>query len=149
MPQDLGYKSLKLKTDNIRARTRDVLTAVVWRDKRDVHILTNVHNLPVEGIFCNEHGNSIKPYIVEHYNWHMARGLCGHRGQNGKQLFNHLTHMEVYHGTIFPPPGSHGSEHLHSFSSISDETVSHRDFLKCLVRNLVAHIGNEHIHRSH
>jgi hypothetical protein len=94
MPQDLGYKSLKLKTDNIRARTRDDLTAVVWRDKRDVHILTNIHNLPVEGIFCNEHGNSIKPYIVEQYNRHTARGLCGHRGQNGKQFFNHLTHME-------------------------------------------------------
>jgi hypothetical protein len=42
---------LKMKKGDIRARISDDLTAVVWRDKRDDHILTNIHNPPVEGNF--------------------------------------------------------------------------------------------------
>jgi hypothetical protein len=35
-------------------------------------MLTNIYNPPVEGNFCNEHGNDIIPYIVEQYIQHMG-----------------------------------------------------------------------------
>jgi hypothetical protein len=146
MPQDLGYKRLKLKRGDIRARTKDDLTAVVWRDKRDVHILTNIHNPPVEGNFCDEHGNTIKPYIVEQYNRHMGYVDKGGRMANSysisrrtwkwtKKLFFHLLDLTVLNSYLL-------------FSSISDKKLSHRHFRMCLVRNLVAHAGSQpHPHK--
>jgi hypothetical protein len=55
---------MKLKQGNIHVGTRGVLTAVVWRDKRDVHMLTNIHNPPAEGNFSDEQGYAVKPLIV-------------------------------------------------------------------------------------
>ena len=72
MPKYLKHKSLRLKRGDIRVRTRDDLTAVVWRDKRDVCMLTNIHDPPSEGNFRDEHGNAIKPAIVADYNRHMG-----------------------------------------------------------------------------
>ena len=71
MPQDLRLKTTKLKRGDIRVRTRDDLTAILWRDKRDVCMLTNIHNAPAEDNFCNERGKAIKPQIVMDYNHHM------------------------------------------------------------------------------
>jgi hypothetical protein len=53
-------------------RTRVELTAVVWRDKSDVCLLTNTHDPPREGNYRDEHGNAIKPAIVADYNRHMG-----------------------------------------------------------------------------
>jgi len=72
MPQDLRPKTTNLKGGGIRVRTRADLTAVLWRDKRDVRILTNIHSAPAEGNFCNEGGKAIKPQIVMDYNHHMG-----------------------------------------------------------------------------
>jgi len=44
----------------------------VWKDKRDVRLLTNIHDPPREGNYCDEHGNAIKPAIVADYNRHMG-----------------------------------------------------------------------------
>jgi hypothetical protein len=52
----------------VQARTNGDLTAVVWKDKRDVHMLTNIHVSPAEGNFCDENGNALKPATVEDYN---------------------------------------------------------------------------------
>ena len=68
MPKDLKPKTLRLKRGDIRVRTRGDLTAVVWKDKRDVCLLTNIHDPPREGSYRNEHGNVIKPAIVADYN---------------------------------------------------------------------------------
>jgi len=46
MPKDLKHKTLRLKWGDIQVRTRGELTAVVWRDKRDVGMLTNIHDPP-------------------------------------------------------------------------------------------------------
>jgi len=54
MPQDLRPKTTKLKTGDIRVSTRADLTAILWRDKRDVCMLTNIHNAPAEDHFCNK-----------------------------------------------------------------------------------------------
>jgi hypothetical protein len=68
MPKDLRPQTLRLKRGDIRVRTRGDLTAVVWKDKRDVRLLTNIHDPPREGNYCDEHGNAIKPAIVADYN---------------------------------------------------------------------------------
>jgi hypothetical protein len=73
MPRDLLLQSNRLKRGGILSRTRDDLTAMVWRDKRDVHILTHMRHPPASGNFCDEHGNAIKPEIIQDYN---RRGLC-------------------------------------------------------------------------
>jgi hypothetical protein len=39
----------------------------VWKDKRDVRLLTNILLSPKEGHYCDEHGNVIKPAIVAEY----------------------------------------------------------------------------------
>jgi len=61
MPKDLKPKTVRLKRGDIRVRTRGDLTAVVWKDKRDLCLLTNIHDPPREGNYRNEHGNAIKP----------------------------------------------------------------------------------------
>ena len=82
MPKDLKHKTLRLKWGDIRVRTRGDLTAVVWRDKRDVGILTNIHDPPSEGNFRDEHGSAIKPAIVADYNRHMGYVDKGDRMAN-------------------------------------------------------------------
>jgi len=72
MPKDLKLKTLRLKRGDIRVRTRDDLTAVVWKDKRDVCLLTNTHDPPREGNYRDEHGKARKPAIVADYNRHMG-----------------------------------------------------------------------------
>jgi len=53
MSQDLKPKTTKLRRGDIRVRTRADLTAILWRDKRDVCVLTNIHNAPAEGNLCH------------------------------------------------------------------------------------------------
>ena len=72
MPKDLKPKTLRLKRGDIRVRTRGDLTAVAWKDKRDVCLLTNINNPPREGNYRDEHRNAIKPAIVADYNRHMG-----------------------------------------------------------------------------
>jgi hypothetical protein len=50
-----------MKPGYIHSRARGDVTAVVWRDKPDIDILTNRN-------FCDEHGNPIKPRIIQDYN---------------------------------------------------------------------------------
>jgi hypothetical protein len=57
-------------------------TAKVWKDKRDVYMLTNIHNPPAEGNFCDESGNALKPAIVADYNRHMGYVDKGDRMAN-------------------------------------------------------------------
>jgi hypothetical protein len=48
-----------MKRGNIRVRTRGDLTAVVWKDKREVYLLTNLHDPPRESNYRDENGNAI------------------------------------------------------------------------------------------
>jgi hypothetical protein len=58
-PQNLLPWNEWLKWDDIHSSTRDALTAIVWRDKHDVCLLTNMHNPPTKSNFCEEHGSGI------------------------------------------------------------------------------------------
>jgi hypothetical protein len=49
IPDDFRSKTLRLRWGDVRARTNGDLTAVVWKDKRDVHMLKNIHVSPAEG----------------------------------------------------------------------------------------------------
>ena len=74
MPKDLKPKALRLKRrGDIRViRTRGDLTAVVWKDKTEMCLVTNIHDPPREGNYRDEHGNAIKPAIVADYNRHIG-----------------------------------------------------------------------------
>jgi len=61
MPQDLAPKTTKTKRGDISVRTRADLTAILWQDKRDIRVLTNIHNAPAEGNLCIEGQKAIKP----------------------------------------------------------------------------------------
>jgi hypothetical protein len=41
------------------------LTPIVWKDKRDKNLLTNILHPPAEGNFCDKHGNALKPAIIK------------------------------------------------------------------------------------
>jgi len=72
MPCDFGPKQLKLKRGDIRVRTRGGLTTLVWKDRREVYMLTNMDPPPAEGNFCDNSNRPMKLHIVEWYNRHMG-----------------------------------------------------------------------------
>jgi len=44
MPHDYGPKQPKLKKSDIRVKTTGGLTALVWKDRKEVHMLTWTHH---------------------------------------------------------------------------------------------------------
>jgi len=72
MPNDFGPKQLKLKRGDVRVRTRGGLTALVWKDRQELYMLTNMDPPPAEGSFCDDSNRPVKPHIVELYNRHMG-----------------------------------------------------------------------------
>jgi hypothetical protein len=141
MPKDLKPKTLRLKRGDIRVRTRGDLTGVVWRDKRDVCILTNIHDPPREGNLRDEHGNAIKLGIVADYNRHMgyvdkvdmlANSYTASRQtwKWTKKLFFHLLDLAVLNSYIL-------------LSSCGGKKISHRRFRLALVREMLAWAGHD------
>ena len=141
MPQDLNPKRTTLKRGDLQVRTRGDLTTIVWRDKRDVHILTNIHDAPAEGNFCDTNRKAIKPQIVADYNRHMGYVDKGDRMANSysinrrtwkwtKKLFFHLFDLAILNSCIL-------------FSSLGGKKISHRDFRNTLMWNLLAQAGHE------
>jgi hypothetical protein len=45
---------------------------VCWKDKREVYLLTNMHNPPASGRFVDEEGNASKPLCTGSYNKSMG-----------------------------------------------------------------------------
>jgi hypothetical protein len=72
MPHDLIPPNKRLKRGDVCSRTRDDLTAILWKDKHDVYVLTNIHNPPPTGNFCDKDGNTLKPQIIQDYNQNMG-----------------------------------------------------------------------------
>jgi hypothetical protein len=104
-------------------------------------MLTDIHNAPAEGNYCNERGKAINPLIVVDYNRHMGYVDKGDRMTNSysisrrtfkwtKKLFFHLLDLAILNSYI-----------LHF--SCGDEKISHRDFRFTLVRSILAHAGPE------
>ena len=142
MPQDLGPKRLTLQWGDLQVQTRGDLTAILWRDKRDIRVLTNIYDPTAEGNFCdNNNGKAIKLQIVVDYNHHMGYVDKGDRMAKTysinhctwkwtKKLFFHLFDLAILNSYIL-------------FSSLGGKKISLRDFRMTLMRNLVAQAGQE------
>jgi len=113
----------------------------VWKDKRDVGLLTNIHHPPREDNYCDEHGNAIKPTIVADYNRHMGHVDNTDRMANNytasrrtwkwtKKLFFHLLDLAIVNSYIL-------------LSSCGGKKISHRDFRLTLIREILARSGYE------
>ena len=132
------FTSTELKQGDVRVRKSGDMTAVVWKDKCNVHMLTNMHDPPAEGNFWDESGNALKPETVDHYNQHMGYVAKSDRMANSysiscrtwkctKKLFFHLLNLTILNSYVL-------------LMSCSPK-LSHRDFRLTLVRNMVEFAG--------
>ena len=141
MPKDLKLKTLRLKHGDIRVRTSSDLTAVVWKDKGDMCLLTNIHVPHGVGNYCDKHGNAIKLAIVVDYNCHMGHVGSADKMANSymasrrmwkwtKKLFFHLLDLAIVNSYIL-------------LLSCGGKIISHRDFQLALIREMLAWTGHE------
>jgi hypothetical protein len=68
MPINFGPKSLKLKKGDIVYKVKQGTSAVCWKDKRIVYLLTNMHKTPAAGHYVDGEENESKPLHIEIYN---------------------------------------------------------------------------------
>jgi hypothetical protein len=61
---------MKLKSGDPKTKVKSSLTAIVWKDKRNVNIMMNMHSTPLDRNFCDEDGKAVKPAIIQDYNRH-------------------------------------------------------------------------------
>jgi hypothetical protein len=61
MPKDISSRAIKAEKGDIIMQVRGNQSTVCWKDKHDVYVLTNIHTPPVEGNFCDESGQAVKP----------------------------------------------------------------------------------------
>ena len=119
-------------------RTRGGLTALVWKDRRKVYMLTIMDPLPTEGNVCDNSSRPMKPHIVEWYKRHMAYVDNSDHMANSysmsrrtfkwtTKLFFHFLDLTVLNSWIQLP--SCGAKY------------THRDFRLLLVRNLIEEAG--------
>jgi hypothetical protein len=93
MPADIDNRALKLKWGYLSAKVKGVLTAMIWKDKRDVCILTDVYKPPADGNFFAECRRAHRPAIVEDYSrqqgteWLIAIQLVGEHGSGQRNYF--------------------------------------------------------------
>jgi hypothetical protein len=101
-------------------------------------MLTNMLHPPREGNFCDKHGNTLKPVIIQDYNQHMGYvdksdlmtntySISRQTWKWTKNLFFHLLDLTVLKSYII----------LHSCGS----KLSHRDFQLSLIRDLIQEGG--------
>jgi len=89
MPSDFGPKQLKLKRGDVRVRNKGGLTALIWKDRREVYMLANMDPPPAEGNFCDNSSRPVKPNIVERYNRHMGYVNKSDRMSNSYSMSRH------------------------------------------------------------
>jgi len=117
------------------------LTGVVGKDKRDMCLLTNIHDPPREGNYRDEHENAIKPAIVVDYNRHLGHVDNSDRMANSytasrrtwkwaKKLFFQLLDLAIVNS-------------YNLLSSCGGKKISHRDFHLTLIREMLAWSGHE------
>jgi hypothetical protein len=46
------------------------LEAIVWKDKQNISMLTNLHCSPAEGNFYNKYGTAMQPATAQDYQTH-------------------------------------------------------------------------------
>ena len=122
---------------DVRVKTRGGLTALVWKDRREVYMLTNTDPPPAEGNFCDNSNCSVKPHIVEQYNRHMDFVEISDHMANSysmsrlnfkwtTKLFCHLLDLRVLNSWILL--SSCGAQYTHRY-------------FRLLMRNLIEEAG--------
>ena len=53
MLKNFGH-TMKVKSGDLKTKLKGNLRAIVWKDKQNVNILTNMHSSPLEGSFCDK-----------------------------------------------------------------------------------------------
>src|SRR5215510_5879831 len=135
---DLGTKQLKLTRGDVKLRTRGGLRALVWKDRREVYMLTNIVSPTAERYFCDQRKRTVRPHITELYNRHMGHvdnsdlmaksySMIRRTFKWTMKLFFHLLDLTVLKSWILL--SSCGAKH------------THRDFRLLLVRNLIEEAG--------
>ena len=138
LPPEFRPKNLILKRGDVRVRTRGGLTALVWKGRQEVYMLTNMDQPPTEGNFCDDRNCPVKPYIVERYDRHMgyvdnsnrmanSYSMSRHTFKWTTKLFFHLLDLTVLNSWIL--------------LSSCGAKYTHRDFRLLLVRNLIEEAG--------
>jgi len=130
---DFKSKTLKLKWGDSRVRTSGDMTAVIWKDKHNVHMLTNIHYPPAEGNFCDESGNAPKPAIVKDYNRHMG---YINNWQSGEQLL-YQSRTSKWTKKLSVNLLDHTILNSHILLQSYGSKLLHREFRLTLVRNVV------------
>jgi hypothetical protein len=145
MPKDISSRVIKSKKGDIITRVRGNQSIVRWKDKRDVYVLTNMHSPPVEGNFCDESGQAVKPRVIEDYNAHMgyvdksdrmvnSYGIARRTWKWTKKLFFHLTDMAILNAFL-----------LHKTCC---GKMTHKRFREVLVRNLITESHEQNVTAS-
>jgi hypothetical protein len=104
-------------------------------------MLTNTHDSPAQGNFCDSNGKAIKLQIVADYSCHMGYmdkgdrmasiySICPRTPKWTKTLFFHLLDLAILNSYIL-------------LSSCGGKKISHRDFRFALVRNILGQAGYE------
>ena len=107
---EFGSKQLKLKRGDVRVRTRGGLTALVWKDRGEVYMLTNTDPPPAEGNFCDKSKCPMKPHIAVWYNWHVGYVDSSDHMANSYSMSRHTFKWSTK--IIFSPCGSNSTQQL-------------------------------------
>ena len=70
--QWLWTKTAEIEKGWRKGEDQGGLTTLVWKDRWEVYMLTNMDPPPAEGNFCDENNRPVKPHIMEQYNRHMG-----------------------------------------------------------------------------
>jgi hypothetical protein len=122
-PQGLGRKNLKLKWGDIQVWARSELTALIWKDRRDVNMFSNMHYPPAERNFCNGNRNAVKPVIAEDYNtWAVwaKETISSSSWKCETKLFFQLLDPTILN--------------IYILSASCYKEIFHREFCLCLIR---------------
>ena len=138
MPSDFGPKQLKLKRGDLRVRNTGGLTALVWKDRREVYMLTNMDPPPGEGNFCDDSNHPMKPHIMERYNQYIgyvdSSDLMANSYSMSRCTFSWTTRL-FFHLLGLTLPNSW------ILLSSCGANYTHWDFRLLLVRNLIEEAG--------
>jgi hypothetical protein len=108
MPTNFGPKMLKLKKGDFLCNVKGGTTAVCWKDKEEMYLLTNMNQSPppTSGHYVDDEGNASKPLCIESYNSNMGFVDMSDKMANNysssqktwkwtKKLFFHLVNLII------------------------------------------------------
>ena len=130
---------MNLRKGDVRVTTRGNVTALAWKHRRDVYILTNMDPPPKEGNFSGNSKRAVKPQIVAQYNRHMgyidisdrmanSYSMCQRNFKWTTKLFFHLLHLTELNSSILL--SSSGGKCTQSFQTSSGEEFDRRSWKK-------------------